>query len=102
MDQNKEEVDELMKIFVKMIPEMLSEMRDYVEREKWPECSDVTHKMKSSIRLWDMNVLDEDIVYIETHGMRSENTDSIRKKVQNLNTQLLQAIQQMKLEIGIS
>ena len=100
MDQNEEEVDELMKIFVQMVPEMLREMRDFAELEKWPECSDVAHKMKSSMRLWDMDVLDEDVVYIETHGMLSENTESIRERIQNLNTQLLQAVQQMQLEIS--
>ena len=102
MDQNEDEVNELMKIFIQMVPIMLNEMLSYVNDKNWPECGNIAHKLKSSMRLWDINELDEDVVYIETYGLTSENTTIITEKVQNLNSQLLKIIHEMKSEIEIS
>jgi len=99
MDQNESEVDELMKIFIEMAPSLLKEMLDFADNEDWKSCSELAHKLKSSMRLWAIDSLDEDVLFIETHGLLSENTDMVLSKIQNLNHKLLQVIEQMKSEI---
>jgi len=100
MDQNDEEVDELMKIFIKMVPSILKEMLDFAAKEDWKSCSELAHKLKSSMRLWAIDSLDEDVLFIETNGLLSENTDMVLNKIQNLNINLLQVIEQMESEIN--
>lgn len=101
MDQNDEEVNELMKIFIEMVPTMLNEITKAVQDKDWAKCSDIAHKLKSSMRLWAMDSLDEDMLFIETNGLNAENLEEVEQKIQNLETQLLISISQMKDEIGI-
>ncbi len=102
MDQNEEEVNELMKIFVDMVPSMLQEMQDAAKGEEWSRCSDLAHKLKSSMRLWAIDSLDEDVLYIETNGLNAENTEEVTAKIQDLRNQLLNVIEEMKGELAIS
>ena len=102
MDQNTEEVNELMKIFVDMVPAMLQEMQDAAKGEEWSRCSDLAHKLKSSMRLWAIDSLDEDVLYIETNGLNADNTEQVNQKIQNLIRQLLEVIEDMKKELAIS
>lgn len=102
MDQNKEEVNELMKIFVSMVPAMLQEMQDAVKGEDWSRCSDLAHKLKSSMRLWAIDSLDEDVLYIETNGLNAENTEQVAQKIQNLSRKLLGVIEDMNKELDIT
>jgi len=99
LDQNDDQVDELMKIFIETTPPLLKEMLDASEQENYLSCSKIAHRLKSSIQLWDIKHLEDDVFFIETNGVQSKNTELINNKIKNLNTQLLQVIEQMKNEI---
>jgi len=100
MDQNNEEVNELMSIFIKMVPTMLDEMLSYVGNGNWKAASNVAHKLKSSMRLWDISSLDEDAVFIETYGLQEEQTDEVKRRVMHLSEQLMRVIEEMKVELS--
>ena len=100
MDQNSKEVDELMAIFVKMVPDLLSEMQANIENKEWKAASSIAHKLKSSMRLWDMATLDDDVVFIETYGLDESQTDEVKKRSVILIEQLSKVIEEMKLELA--
>lgn len=102
MDGNENEVNELMTIFIKMAPIMLEDMLDHMKNDNWPECGNIAHKLKSSTGLWDIHILDDDILFIEEHGLKSENTIEISEKIIRINQILRKVIEQMKEEIALA
>ena len=101
MDQNESEVNELMKIFVQMVPTMLEEMDAASINEDWNGAADIAHKLKSSMRLWDMDILDEYVLFIENNAQELKKPQVVLDKIKFLKTELTKAIEQMKLELGI-
>jgi len=102
MDQNEAEVNSLMTIFVQMVPEMLKEMLAYSKDDNWTSCSFLAHKLKSSVRLWDIQDVDEDIVFIELNGRKSLLPNEVRQKIENINTILSKVIDDMKHELDLA
>ena len=100
MDHNEEEVNELMKIFIDMAPSMLDDLKDYAHSNNWQMCSGVAHKLKSSMRLWAIDSLDEDVVFIEANSENPLYHEVVFEKINNLRDKLLVVIDQMKLEVG--
>jgi len=99
MDQNEDEVNELMKLFIQFAPTMIADLREAMEDEDWSKVAETAHKLKSSMRLWDMHTLDDDVVFIETHAHAKTNLDEVRQKLNALCKQLDEAIEQMRGEI---
>jgi hypothetical protein len=100
MDGNQNEVNELMTIFIKMAPIMLEDMLNYMKNDNWPECGNIAHKLRSSTGLWDINILDDDIHFVEKYGLKSENTIEISEKINHINQVLKKVIEQMTEEIA--
>jgi len=100
MDGNQNEVNELMTIFIKMAPIMLEDMLNHMKNDNWPECGNIAHKLKSSTSLWDIHILDEDILFVEEHGLKSEHTNEISEKINRINQILKTVIEQMTEEIA--
>ncbi|MCK5857352.1 MAG: Hpt domain-containing protein [Bacteroidales bacterium] len=102
MDNDENEVNELMNIFIKMAPVMLKEILEYMKDENWPECGNIAHKLKSSTGLWEINILDDDILYVEEHGRKSENTDELVTRIIRITQVLKEVTDQMKEEVKLS
>jgi hypothetical protein len=54
------------------------------------------------MRLWAIDSLDEDVLYIETNGLNAENTEQVAQKIQNLSRKLLGVIEDMNKELDIT
>jgi HPt (histidine-containing phosphotransfer) domain-containing protein len=100
MDQNESEVNDLMKLFVSVVPPMIDNMRISAEEGKWNEAANIAHKLKSSMRLWEMDTLDEDVVFIETHGKEGTQLDVVAVKLEYLCVNIEKVISEMKEELG--
>jgi len=100
MDQNSEEVDELMAIFVKMVPDLLADLQTNIENKEWKAASSIAHKLKSSMRLWDITTLDDDVVFIETNGLEESQTEEVERRSAKLIAQLFKVIEEMKMELA--
>jgi len=102
MDQNESEVNELMKIFIQMVPIMLDDLSVFTKDGNWIECGNIAHKLKSSVRLWEIEIIDSDLVFVEENGRSSKNTELIIEKIKHINDILRPVLQQMELEIAQS
>ena len=100
MDQNDSEVDALMNIFIEVVPPMLDDFEIFLPGNEWGKIADHAHKLKSSMRLWDMESLEEDIVFIETNAREQTNTEEVAEKLNHLIVELRKAIAMMKMELG--
>ena len=100
MGQNDSEVDALMNIFIEVVPPMLDDFELFLSGGEWAKIADHAHKLKSSMRLWEMDSLDEEIVFIETNAREQLRLDEVAKKLNHLIVQLREAIAMMKRELG--
>ncbi len=100
MDQNNTEVDELMSIFVRIVPPMLNEMLNCTNQGDWQPISDNAHKLKSSMRLWAIDSLEDIVVFIETYAAQETRLDEVKEKTVYLCKHLTAVIEDMKLELA--
>lgn len=100
MEQNDSEVDALMNIFIEVVPRMLDDFELFLSRNEWEKIANHAHKLKSSMRLWDMDSLDEDVIFIETNAREQTRIDEVTEKLNHLIVELQEAIVMMKLELG--
>jgi HPt (histidine-containing phosphotransfer) domain-containing protein len=101
MDQNETEVNDLMMLFISVVPPMIDNMQNLAKENRWNDAADIAHKLKSSMRLWEMDSLDEDVVFIETHGREGTQLDIVADKLEFLCTSIEKVISEMKEELGI-
>lgn len=99
MDQNTKEVDELMALFISLVPPMLGEIRQGINDKNWHSISEVAHKLKSSMRLWGIDSLEEPVVFVETYAASEELLDEVVVKSEFLCDQLQLIISDMQSEL---
>jgi len=52
--------------------------------------------------LWEIEIIDSDLVFVEENGRSSKNTELIIEKIKHINDILRPVLQQMELEIAQS
>lgn len=100
MDQNNKEVDELMALFISLIPPMLDDLTQNIIDKDWQSISDIAHKLKSSMRLWGIDSLDETVVFIETYAHKEEMLEKVKTETTFLCDQLKLVVKDMQLELA--
>ncbi|RLD46698.1 MAG: hypothetical protein DRI86_02505 [Bacteroidetes bacterium] len=98
MDGNQNEVNELAHMLFDLAPQMLAEIEFCIDEKKWEMAGDVSHKLKSSLKLWKMNNLVPYALYIEKNGRNNTNYDEIIKNFEALKIGLNKVLILMKKE----
>jgi len=96
-DEN--EINELNKMFLVETPKSLSSLNEYVEDKNWLKASAIAHKLKSSVRLWNISVIDDTIVQIEQKAKNSAYYHEIPVLLENLNKVLKEVLSQLQEEV---
>jgi hypothetical protein len=97
---DQEELDLLMKMFIDLSPQMLDEIDFFISKNNFKSAGDVAHKLKSSVRLWDIDSILEDVLFIEVNGKNETQTEQIKPKAEKVRTILQEVLEQMKEEIN--
>lgn len=98
MDENKAEVSELASMLFDLGPQMIIEMEEAIRQKNWIGAGNIAHKLKSTLKLWQMESLVPLAIFIEENGRKSINKDDIFKKFYALEIGFNLAIEEMKLE----
>jgi len=98
MDGNKQEVIELAHMFFELSPKMLAEIELCIEEEEWIMAGDISHKLKSSLKLWRMNNLVPFAIFIEQNGRNNTNYEGIIENFKLLKDGLEVVLTEMKKE----
>ena len=100
MDGNKDEVRELAFMLFDLGPQMIDGIELSLQDAKWIEAGNIAHKLKSTLKLWQMNDLVPLAFFIEDNGRKQENTSDILVKFSALKDGFYKAIEEMKLEFN--
>ena len=89
---------QMVKIFLQATPESLSELNKCYEKNDLDGVSKLAHKLKSSVDIFCINDVKQDIRRLENNTRDNINIDEVPELVSKLNTILNLAIEQVKQE----
>ncbi len=89
---------QMVKIFLQATPESLSELNKCYEKDDLDGVSKLAHKLKSSVDIFCINDIKQDIRRLENNTRDNINIDEVPELVSKLNTILNLAIEQVKQE----
>lgn len=78
---DEEFIQDMIQTFLEETPKDLSALQAAVEKEDWKEVGNTAHKLKSSIKMFGMADLRDEVLGIEHDGKQSENTGELPSKV---------------------
>lgn len=89
---------QMVKIFLQATPESLSELNKSYQKEDYDGVSKLAHKLKSSVDIFCVNDIKQDIRRLENNTRDNINIDEVPELVEKINTILNLAIEQVKEE----
>lgn len=89
---------QMVKIFLQATPESLSELNKCYEKNDLDGVSRLAHKLKSSVDIFCVNDIKQDIRRLENNTRDNINVDEVPALVEKLNSILNQTIQQVTEE----
>jgi HPt (histidine-containing phosphotransfer) domain-containing protein len=89
---------QMVKIFLQATPESLSELNKSYQKEDYDGVSKLAHKLKSSVDIFCVNDIKQDIRRLENNTRENINIDEVPELVEKINTILNLAIEQVKEE----
>jgi len=98
MEGNHQEVKDLAEMLFDLGPKMLQEINNNINKTEWKKAGDIAHKLKSSLRLWQMNELIDLALFIEINGRNKTKLDEISSTFTLLESGFTNAMTEMKKE----
>jgi len=98
MDGNQQEVNDLAEMLFDLGPKMLQEISSNINNTEWKKAGDIAHKLKSSLRLWQMNELIDLVLFIEINGRNNTRLDELSSTFILLEKGFNEAMIEMKKE----
>ncbi len=89
---------QMVKIFLQATPESLTELNNCFNKSDLDGVSKLAHKLKSSIDIFSIEEIKNDIRRMENLARENVNTDEIPALMNNINSILNEAIEQVRLE----
>ncbi len=98
MDGNQDEIKELAIMLFDLGPQMIDEIKICIDNGDWVKAGDISHKLKSSLMLWQMTDLIPLAVSIEKKGRSNIDHSDIRENFKLLDIELNKVLNRMKEE----
>jgi HPt (histidine-containing phosphotransfer) domain-containing protein len=89
---------QMVKIFLQATPESLTELNNCFDKSDLDGVSKLAHKLKSSIDIFSIEEIKNDIRRMENLARENVNTDEIPALMEKVNNILNEAIEQVRLE----
>ncbi|MCF8367887.1 MAG: Hpt domain-containing protein [Bacteroidales bacterium] len=98
LGDDKKAILQMVKIFLQATPESLNELNRCYEKNDLQGVSKLAHKLKSSIDIFSIKDIKQDIRRLENNTRDNINLDEVPELVERLNTVLSTAIKQVEEE----
>jgi HPt (histidine-containing phosphotransfer) domain-containing protein len=95
---DRKAIFQMIKIFLQATPESLSELNKCYEKNDMDGVSKLAHKLKSSVDIFAINDIKQDIRRLENNTRDNINIDEVPELVEKINNFLGLAIEQVKEE----
>ena len=95
---DKKAILQMVKIFLQATPESLNELNKCFQKNDLQGVSKLAHKLKSSVDIFSIEDIKQDIRRLENTTRDSINLDEVPELVEKINTILSEAIEQVERE----
>lgn len=95
---DKKAILQMVKIFLQATPESLSELNKCFQKNDLQGVSKLAHKLKSSVDIFSISDIKQDIRRLENNTRDNINLDEVPELVEKINTTLSKAIEQVEKE----
>lgn len=95
---DKKAILQMVKIFLQATPDSLNELNKCYEKNDYQGVSKLAHKLKSSVDIFAVTDIKQDIRRLETITRENVNLDEVPKLVGNINSILDKTIKQVEEE----
>lgn len=95
---DKKAILQMVKIFLQATPESLSELNKCFQKNDLEGVSKLAHKLKSSVDIFSISDIKQDIRRLENITRDNINLDEVPELVDKINTTLSKAIEQVEQE----
>ena len=98
LGDDKKAILQMIKIFLQATPESLNELNKCYQKNDYQGVSKLAHKLKSSVDIFSINEIKQDIRRLENNTRDNINLDEVPELVEKINKVLSQAIVQIEEE----
>lgn len=98
MDGNEAEIKELAQMLIDLGPKMITTIGEAIKEDDWDKAGKEAHKLKSSLKLWQMNELAAYAFFIESKAESMQELDAIKQNFELLKQGFQQALDAMRVE----
>jgi len=98
LGDDKKAILQMVKIFLQATPESLSELNKCYQKNDLQGVSKLAHKLKSSVDIFAITDIKQDIRRLENNCRDNINLDEVPELVEKINTTLSEAIRQVEEE----
>jgi HPt (histidine-containing phosphotransfer) domain-containing protein len=89
-------VDDIVATFLEHIPAQLQALVSSYQKEEWTELGRAAHTLKSSIDLFGISSIHDDIRWLEAMGKQGSEQPGCKEAIQRVQHTLFEAIDQLK------
>jgi HPt (histidine-containing phosphotransfer) domain-containing protein len=101
LDNDENEIKGLAEMFVELVPGMMNDLDTAIQKEDWHEAGLQAHKLKSTIKIWQIESLYDDILFVEQHGKAMDEHVAIVEKNTNIQKVLAQVVSELKADFSL-
>lgn len=95
-NSDNEIIDQIRQIFLENIPKYINDLKQASDEQNWAAISFTAHKIKSSIKLFNIDQIIEEVVEIEHHSKAMTELDGLSNKIEHVTNILKQVEIEMK------
>ncbi|MCB0737063.1 MAG: Hpt domain-containing protein [Bacteroidetes bacterium] len=96
---DKEFIDEMINTFLEETPKDLAAIKEHSDSSNWTEVGKTAHKLKSSIKMFGLGNLKDEVLDIEMSGKNNQNVDLLAGKVETFIAKCHEAMEELKLHL---
>lgn len=94
-DSDKNLANQIIKLFIENIPQYSSELTEASKINNWQSVAFTAHKLKSNIKLFNINSILDDIIQIEVNAKSLSNLELLPEKIDKV----VKALQEVEKEM---
>lgn len=80
LDGDLEQIKDLVETFIESTPDIFLEMKSSVDSENWEQLSKDAHKLKSSVKLFELDEIVEEVIFVEKNAVQLNDKELLRNK----------------------
>jgi len=99
LDGDLEQIKDITETFIISTPDILNELKASLDSKNWDQLSKDAHKLKSSVKLYEISDVVEEILFIEKKATELKDFKLLEEKYKFISERLNKVIDQLQKDV---